>query len=160
GILSMAWIILGYFGIFDLGLGRAATRFAAEALGSGRADRVPEIAWTAVLIQAALGVVGGLALIALAPLIASRILNIPSGLLNESRLSLYLLGLAVPAVLISGSLRGVLEAAQRFDLVNAITAPFSAGNYLLPLVVVWLYWRFPGIVDLLLSFRCRCIPVL
>src|SRR5438132_1659426 len=79
GILSMAWIILGYFGIFDLGLGRAATRFAAEALGSGRADRVPEIAWTAVLIQAALGVVGGLALIALAPLIASRILNIPSG---------------------------------------------------------------------------------
>ena len=46
GLLSLVWIVLGYFTIFDLGLGRAATKYVAEALGkgedqSGRADAEP-----------------------------------------------------------------------------------------------------------------------
>jgi O-antigen/teichoic acid export membrane protein len=32
GLLSLAWVVLGYFAIFDLGLGRATTKFVAEAL--------------------------------------------------------------------------------------------------------------------------------
>jgi hypothetical protein len=46
GLLTLAWTILNYFGVFDLGLGRAATKFVAEALsgaasvtGSARAGR-------------------------------------------------------------------------------------------------------------------------
>jgi len=35
GLLSLAWVVLGYFAIFDLGLGRATTKFVAEALGRG-----------------------------------------------------------------------------------------------------------------------------
>jgi O-antigen/teichoic acid export membrane protein len=27
GLLSLAWVVLGYFTIFDLGLGRATTKF-------------------------------------------------------------------------------------------------------------------------------------
>ena len=33
GILSLAWVILGYFALFDFGLGRATTKFVAEAVG-------------------------------------------------------------------------------------------------------------------------------
>ncbi len=32
GLLSLAWVVLGYFAIFDLGLGRATTKFVAEAI--------------------------------------------------------------------------------------------------------------------------------
>jgi len=32
GLLSLGWVILGYVGIFDLGLGRATTKFVASAL--------------------------------------------------------------------------------------------------------------------------------
>lgn len=35
GLLSLAWVVLGYFTIFDLGLGRATTKYVAEALGKG-----------------------------------------------------------------------------------------------------------------------------
>ncbi len=94
GILSMAWIVLGYFGIFDLGLGRAATRFVASALGSGSEESVPTIAWTAVLVQTALGVLGALVLAATTPLLANRILNIPPGLGDEARSSFYVLALS------------------------------------------------------------------
>jgi len=39
GILSLAWVILGYFSVFDLGLGRATTKYVAEALGIGNEDQ-------------------------------------------------------------------------------------------------------------------------
>ena len=33
GLLSLALVILGYFAVFDLGLGRATTKFVAESVG-------------------------------------------------------------------------------------------------------------------------------
>lgn len=35
GLLSLAWAVMGYFTVFDLGLGRATTKHLAEALGTG-----------------------------------------------------------------------------------------------------------------------------
>lgn len=37
-LLSLAWIILGYFAILDLELGPATTKFVTEALGKGARD--------------------------------------------------------------------------------------------------------------------------
>lgn len=51
GLLSLAWVVMGYFTIFDLGLGRATTKFVAEALGKGDEDQVPRLVWTAVTVQ-------------------------------------------------------------------------------------------------------------
>ena len=48
GVLALAWIVLAYFGAFDLGIGRATTKFVAEALGGGTAGDIPSITWTAV----------------------------------------------------------------------------------------------------------------
>ncbi|MCZ7592513.1 MAG: oligosaccharide flippase family protein [Kiritimatiellae bacterium] len=30
GLLSLVWMLVGYFGVFDLGLGQALTKFIAE----------------------------------------------------------------------------------------------------------------------------------
>ena len=38
GVLALAWALLGYVTVFDLGLGRASTKFSAEALGRGVDD--------------------------------------------------------------------------------------------------------------------------
>jgi O-antigen/teichoic acid export membrane protein len=153
GVLSLAWIVLSYFGVFDLGLGRAATRFAAEALSRGNTDAVPHIAQTAILMQGLLGVAGAVVLVALAPVLVSHVLKIPPDLVSETRLALYELAAAVPVVLVSGSLRGVLEAARRFDVVNAIKLPANSANFLLPLLGAALGWHLPGIVALLVAGR-------
>jgi len=153
GLLSLAWVILGYFAIFDLGLGRATTKFVAEALGKGEEGEIPRIVWTAVMIQATMGVLGALALAAITPLLVERILNIPTDLVGEARATFYILAFSVPVVLISSSFRGSLEASQRFDLVNAIMIPSSALTFLLPLVGILLGFNLPEIVVLILMAR-------
>lgn len=153
GLLSLAWVILGYFAIFDLGLGRATTKFVAEALGKGEEEEIPRVVWTAVTVQALLGVLGGLALAGITPLIVERLLKISPDLISKARTTFYLLSLSVPVVLVSGSFRGVLEACQRFDLVNAVQIPSSILTFILPLVGVLLGLQLPGIVALILAAR-------
>jgi O-antigen/teichoic acid export membrane protein len=153
GLLSLAWVVLGYFSVFDLGLGRATTKFVAEALGKGEADQVPRLVWTAVTVQAVLGIVGALVLTGITPLLVERILKVPSELVGEAKATFRLLALSIPVVLISGSCRGVLEASQRFDLVNAVSIPISVLTYILPLVGLLFGMNLPGIVVLILLAR-------
>jgi len=153
GLLSLAWVVLGYFAIFDLGLGRATTKFVAEALGKDEEEQVSSLVWSAVTVQAILGVVGTLVLAGMTPLLAGRILNIPPELENEAKVTFYVLALSVPVVLVSSSFRGVLEAAQRFDLVNAVKIPTGALTFILPLVGLLLGFHLPGIVMLILVAR-------
>lgn len=158
GLLSLVWVVLGYFTVFDLGIGRATTKYVAEELGKGDGEQLPQLVWTAVTVQVLLGLVGTLVLAIVTPLVlAKHILNIPPELVQEARDTLYILALAIPVVLVSGSFSGVLEAAQRFDLENAVKMPSSALTYLLPLVGVVLGMRLPGIVALILLVRCMAM---
>ncbi len=153
GLLALAWAVLGYFNIFDLGLGRATTKFVAESLGRGEHHRLPRLVWTAALSQAGFGFVGGAVLALATPALVESILNVPAALAAEARLTFYLLSLSIPVVLVTTSLRGTLEAAQRFDLVNALRAPANAAVFFLSLVGIWLGWMLPGVVGLLVAAR-------
>ncbi len=153
GVLSLVWILLNYFTILDLGLNRALTKFVAEALGRGDHERVPALLWTTVVVQTALGVLGGVLLAAVTPLLAERVLHVPPELLSEAETTLYLLAASVPAILVSSSFRGVLEASQRFDLVNAISVPSNLALYLLPATAVLLGFRLPGMMALFLATK-------
>lgn len=150
GLLSLSWVVLGYFSLFDLGLGRATTRFVAEFLGQNQINRLPKLVWTSIVIQGFLGVLGGLLLTGLIHLLVHRILKIPSVLLMDARSTFLLLAASLPVVLILTSLRGILEAGQRFDLVNAVKIPSSSLTFLLPAVGVLLGLSLPKIVLLLL----------
>ncbi|HDG98327.1 MAG TPA: flippase [Desulfobacterales bacterium] len=153
GLLSLSWVILGYFSIFDLGLGRATTKFVAEALGKGESAQLPRLVWTAVTAQTILGFLGVLILLVITPVLVERVLNIPSNLLDEAKATFHMLAFAIPVVLVSGSFRGVLEAAQRFELVNVVKVPSSTLTFLLPLVGLFLGFRLPGIVALMVAAR-------
>lgn len=153
GLLSMAWVVLGYFTIFDLGLGRATTKYVAEALGKGERDQVPQILWTAVSFQLILGLIGAVVLFGITDLLVERLLNIPPHLISEAKDTFHLIALSVPIVLVTSSFRGSIEAAQRFDLVNAVTIPSSILTFLLPVVGLYLGFGLPGIVALVVLAR-------
>jgi len=158
-IVTLAWVLLDYFSLFDLGLGRAATKFVAEALGRGESETVRATTWNAITAQALLGGLAGLVLVALIPALIQRVLHASPAIAAEARWSFYVLAVALPLGLISSSLRGALEAAQRFDLVNAVRTPFGAANFLVPLVAVWFHLRLPTIVALLVLSRGMALAI-
>lgn len=153
GLISLAWVVLGYFAIFDIGLGRATTKFVADALGKGEEKEVPILVWTSVTIQAIMGIIGGSILAVVTPLLVERVLNIPPELIGETQITFYLLALSIPIILVTGSFSGVLEAAQRFDLINAVRITTSSLTYFLPLVGLLLGFKLPGIMVLILLVR-------
>ena len=60
GVLALAWVIIGYFSLFDLGLGRALTQLVAGKLGADQEEEIPALVWTGlalVLILAPIAVV-------------------------------------------------------------------------------------------------------
>lgn len=149
GILTLGWVILGYFQVFDVGLSRAITKTVADALGSGDKGSVAKAVWSVTFLQTALGALGAAVLIAATPSLAGRLLSIPSHLVGETRLSFVILALSVPLVLITGGFQGALAGAQRFDLINAVRIPFSVANYLLPLLGMLAGGGLPTIILLL-----------
>lgn len=136
GVLALAWAVMGYFGLFDFGLGRATTKFVAEHKARDDNDAIVGLVWTSVGAHALLGLLGGVLLAFLAPHLANDVLNVPASLLAETRFTFYSLALSVPLLVLTAAFRGVLEAIQRFDLVNVVRTPASIASYLGPLPIL------------------------
>jgi O-antigen/teichoic acid export membrane protein len=151
GVLSLGWIILGYFSLFDFGLGRATTKFISEAMGRGETDHIPALVWTSVSFQMCLGIVGAIVLAAMTPFLVSRLLNIPADLRGESVSFFHAMSAAIPAGICSVCFRGVLEAAHRFDLVNAIKVPLNCAIFVVPLAGLRMGYALPGVGLLLVG---------
>lgn len=153
GILSLAWAIIGYFSLFDFGLARATTKYVAEYLGKENESQLPSLFWTSFGLHLFFGLCGGILLAIITPLLVQKFLNIPAALLSDSNRIFYLLALAIPLVVITGVMRGTLEGAQRFDLVNAVKIPSGALNFLIPAAVLPLGFNLPKIIVLLILAR-------
>lgn len=159
GLYSLAWIVVGYFALFNLGIGPGTTKFVAELLGKGEREKLPELVWTAVASQACLGLVGGIALALASPLLVERVLKIPPALHPPARLIFLIMAALLPFDFASGSLQGVLGASQRFDLLNAVSIPSSTFSYLLPVAALALGFGLPAIVFVLALARVATLAV-
>src|SRR5258707_9620383 len=77
GILSLAMMLLGYFNIFDLGLGRATVKFVAENLDPENAHKVPELIWTSLSLLVGLGIIGGTLSALFVPVLVTHFFKMP-----------------------------------------------------------------------------------
>ena len=153
GLLALIWVIYGQFSALDLGLGRATTKFVGEHLARRDESQMRRVATLSVVCQTLLGILSGALLALLTPTLLHRILHIPAGLEMEARGAFLYLAVSVPFVVLSLSMRAILEAAQRFDLVNLIRTPSSALVFVVPAVTASFGGRLPLIVLLLLATR-------
>ncbi len=142
GVLATAGVVLAYFALLDVGLGRASTRFMARSLADGA--RVGETFWTVVTLAAVVGVVGAAAMLAIASPLVRQLLRVPPGLADEAVTAFRVLAAAVPFAIATPTLLGSLEAQRRFDLVAAIQVPSSILGLLAPLLVLPFSGRLPA----------------
>lgn len=153
GVLTLAWMVIGYFSLFDLGLGRALIKLVSEKLGADQAEEIPELVWTGLILMSLLGLLGcGLVLVLTNWLVLSA-LHITLALQRETAASFSLLAWSVPVVIITTGLRGVLESYQRFDLVNIVRVPMGVLTFASPVAVLPFSNQLDVIVLILLGFR-------
>lgn len=135
GVLCLFWALIGYFALFDLGLGRAITNLVAESFGSQRVTEIPVIIWSGLSVMAVSGLASGALLAILAPWLVRSALQIPSDLEQEAIVATYILAATLPFTVIAAGLRGALEAVQHFGLIAIVRALFAAIALLGPLAM-------------------------
>ena len=153
GVLTLAWMVVGYFSLFDFGTGRALTKFVAEKLGAGQEETLPALVRTSLLLMLILGVAGAVVFGLFSPWLVRRALNIPMALQTETLHSFYVLALAIPAVITTAGIRGVIEAKQRFGFINALRIGSGLFSYLAPVLVLFFSKSLFPIVAVLAASR-------
>ncbi|MEP6506620.1 MAG: flippase [Gemmatimonadales bacterium] len=159
GLLSLAFAILEYSTLFDLGLGAATTREVSASLAK-RVENVSVVISGSIMSQMLLGSAGALVLIGLAPLLADHVFVIPPDIRSEAIAVFRILALMIPPTLLLLSLRGILEAAQRFDLSNAVRVPSSVATFVIPAIAASRGYSLPAIVAMLLISRAAICVVM
>lgn len=135
GVLTLAWALVGYFSLFDLGIGRALTKVVSDKLACNKTNEVAGAVWSGMMMMVGLGVIFGTAIWLSAHWIVHSILRVPHNLIHETTRAMYPLALCIPVITTSTALRGVLEAQHRFGLTNTVRVSMGAFNFLGPLVV-------------------------
>lgn len=153
GLLNLAWIIIGYFSLFDLGLGRALTKLVAERLESTRRNEIPGIFRTTIVLMLIASSIGGVIAATLTPWFIESVLHLQGELRREGIQSFLILAIAIPWVVVTAGLRGYLEAFQRFDLITAVHVPMSVFSYVGPLLILPFSQSLPPVVAVLMTGR-------
>ncbi|MES9969275.1 MAG: flippase [Candidatus Thiodiazotropha sp.] len=153
GLLAISWMFVGYFSLFDFGLGRALTVLVAKCLGEQQYAKIPGLIWTAMTLMAVLGVIGFAIIFWLTPWLVGSVLEVPPDLVQETKKAFYLLSISIPFVIITVGLRGVLAAYQRFKLLTAIRIPMGIFTFVGPVAVLPFSTSLYPIVAVLVAGR-------
>ena len=136
GVLTLSWMIAGYFGLFDFGLGRALTKAMAQELSLGQPAKAAVLFWTTLAIMLALGALAGATLSMLTPWLTRSALKIPVVLQGETRAGFYLIAIGLPMLVSTSALRAALTAADRFDLLNLVRTPSGIMSFAAPVLIL------------------------
>jgi len=136
GLVVLAWSCVSIFSLFDFGLGRALTRAVAERLAAHDDDGIADIVWSASWLLLGLTSVLAVVGVAGAPAIVDRLLHVPADVRSDAIGVVRLIAVAIPPLAHGVALRGVLEAGQRFRIVNQLRVPLGIATYAGPLIAL------------------------
>ena len=109
GLLALAWSLIGYAGVLDLGIGRALTQMVSRLRGEGNLSAIPNALVTAGRITLIAGLAGG-GLIVLAALCgADTWIHAATTPRKEITNAILLLAIALPVQAMSATYRGLNE---------------------------------------------------
>ena len=160
GVLSLAWMVIGYFTLFDLGLGRALTRLVAKKIGAGKHAEIPALIWTGLISMTGMGLVGMLLGIPFVPWVVHSGLQISPALQPETLNAFYVLLVSIPLVIASTGLFGILEAYHRFDLTSAVRSSLGIYTFAAPLVGLYFTRDLSSVIGILMAGRVLAGAVL
>lgn len=159
GLLALAWGMIGYAGVFDLGIGRATTQLIAHLRGNKDHCNIPTVISLAIELTLKSGTVGFLLLVLAAFCGVQNLIHHSAGLEAEITISIFLLSLTIPVQAVSATYRGVNEAFENFRGISLVRMGLGIANFFGPYVIVQYTSRLPWLVASLLLSRLMALSV-
>ncbi len=125
----------GYLNLAELGMQQAAVRLVAEARQRGDRQAASEVVSTTVAVFGGLGLVLGIALTALAGLLA-QVFSVPSSLEHMAMLTFAVVGVQIAVDLPTAGILAFWEGSQRFGVSRGIDVGTRLAWAALTVVVV------------------------
>lgn len=140
GVMIVAWILLGYFGQADFGIGRAITQRVSSAIDHSDAFRAEAVA-SAFASCAVFSAVSAALTYLAASLFFAGPFDIDEAIRAEILSAIWALALAIPVIAMSGVASGALMGVERFGASSLGNLIGQSCVQVLPL----LYALFVGI---------------
>lgn len=138
GLLTLAWSMIGYFGLFDLGLSRALTQLVSQQIAKKKkSDEIAELIRTSFRLMWLLGFFGGLVLWVSTPFIVIDLLKVSNKLNQETIHAFSALAFSIPFVVHTTAMRGVLEALNLFKIASVLRSLMGVGVFLGPYIATF-----------------------
>jgi O-antigen/teichoic acid export membrane protein len=139
GVLTLIWSLIGYFSLFDMGVGRALTYELSKLRADDNHSEITLTLKAGLLLTLAAGVFGAAVVFILAPYLATSWLKISPILQDDALLSFKIAAVGVIATTISSGLRGALEGLGRFASSNLNKIFLGFCMFVLPAVSIALH---------------------
>lgn len=140
GVLTLIWALVSYFGLFDLGLGRAMTQLISPLFSNDsepNRKKAGEIVFNGNLLLSLLGVGVLVTLLLFCDSITANIEGMSSH--SQFKQTIVVVALTMPAIMLTNGLRGILEANNDFAIVNLIRLPMGIWNFIGPCAVCYFF---------------------
>jgi O-antigen/teichoic acid export membrane protein len=146
GVLTLIWGLIGYFSVFDLGVGRALTVQLSQMHATGRSVDVGATLRAGMLLACAAGLVGVVLVWLLAPGLANHWLKISPALQDDARMAFSIAAVGVFPTTLASGLRGGLEGLDRFAASNLSRILLGALMFVLPAWSVYAHGAQLGLI--------------
>jgi O-antigen/teichoic acid export membrane protein len=139
GVLTLVWTLIGYFSIFDFGIGRALTYQVSNSLSKNVRSELLGIVKEGLKLMLITGILGGLLLALISKQLGYSWLNVSQNLSQESYVSILFSSFAIPLTTYTSGLKGILEGFEDFKIVNLLKLLLGIFNFGLPVLAVIFY---------------------
>ncbi len=136
GVLTLVWTLIGYFSIFDFGLGRALTHQISNLRAQDKLGEILATVKTGLFLMLGFGFVGAAVLAIATYFGALRWLNLSQNIYLETYSAIMIAVVGVPLTIITSGLKGVLEGFEKFQEVNILKSILGIANFALPVAIV------------------------
>jgi O-antigen/teichoic acid export membrane protein len=159
GFLALAWGVLGYAGILDLGIGRALTQMVSRLIGLGDYAAIPNVLATASRITLVAGMLG-FGVIAFTVVVGWYSgLATKSVAVGEIYNAILLLAVALPVQAMSATYRGLSEAYMNFKGISLVRVVLGVINFGGPFLITFYTVKLPWLISVLVVSRLLALYV-
>jgi O-antigen/teichoic acid export membrane protein len=139
GVLTLIWTLIGYFSIFDFGLGRALTHQVSNLRAHEKHEKILATIKTGLLLMSGFGFFGAAIVAVITYSGGLNWLNLSPKIYLETYSAILIAVIGVPFTILTSGFKGVLEGFEKFQEVNILKSILGIANFGLPVLTVYFF---------------------